>query len=550
MDYRLEHRRHVLASALRRFDTLISKRWLTSKFDPANASPEDLADAAVELPLIEVEQEGVQAMLRQLALDASELAPIPGVASLYAAMATLDRRLASMKAAIDGLEHASQRLRADTDVTSEVLSSTPLLGSILSFTGPGDFLFLATVSRRVGAVGIAHVASVYGADSLLMTELNAALMSTSRLALAQGDKFADMVHLCSQQPMPRACELLGEMGCAQAIVALRDRGLYTGGGDVLVGAARKCNVGLVQSLWAGPLNKPELPEPICRAIGLQAAKRGDDGTVLSWLAPQLRAGTAWPAYYHHVLCNAAAMYGRLNTLEFLFGHGLTLFGEQRPLSLDDNVNAGADDDNNIVIAPPSAIYVDASATKHVVTLVDAAAMSDDAAALRWLQSRQPLEFTGVTMQLAAQWGGLPTLKWLHAQECPHDINAVASILLKSHFVVAMPPKMAWVRSCGGGDWSAQGMTDMLVEALAHSTPALAHWLRAEGARWPADLAEVVRTKVEVVRPRNLLWAVQQGCPFGRWSSEVCEVLSEHSAQAAAVKLALHDLGCPCTCPRL
>ncbi|KAG5175769.1 hypothetical protein JKP88DRAFT_337514, partial [Tribonema minus] len=173
------------------------------------------------------------------------------------------------------------------------------------------------------------------------------------------------------------------------------------------------------------------------------------------------------------------------------------------------------------------LYEDIKGARHVVTLVDAAAAFDDASVLRWLHARQPLEFTDITMQLAARGGGLPTLKWLRSQGCPHDMNDIARVLLKSRHGAATPPKLAWVRSCGGCDWSARGMTDMLVAALAHGTPALARWLRVEGARWPADLTEVVKTNVKRIKTCNLLWAVQQGCPFGRWTSEVCEFALGH-----------------------
>ncbi|KAG5185521.1 hypothetical protein JKP88DRAFT_236703, partial [Tribonema minus] len=163
-------------------------------------------------------------------------------------------------------------------------------------------------------------------------------------------------------------------------------------------------------------------------------------------------------------------------------------------------------------------------------------MANDTAVLQWLQSRNEVQFTSITMQFAAANGVLPNLQFLRAQGCPHDINKICRLVVKS--LRRTPPVMAWVRCCGGGDWSPQGMTDMLAKALLNTTPALARWLRAEGAQWPKDLAEVVTSDVDDLTPSTILWAVQQGCPFGRWTSQVCELLESSQACAARPQLPL------------
>eukprot|EP00611_Tribonema_gayanum_P024314 TRINITY_DN5338_c0_g4_i1.p2 TRINITY_DN5338_c0_g4~~TRINITY_DN5338_c0_g4_i1.p2 ORF type:complete len:155 (-),score=9.87 TRINITY_DN5338_c0_g4_i1:47-511(-) len=150
------------------------------------------------------------------------------------------------------------------------------------------------------------------------------------------------------------------------------------------------------------------------------------------------------------------------------------------------------------------------------------------------------------MQVAASNAVLPNCKWLLAQGCPHDSNDICEEMALSG---CPGPLMAWVRSCGGGDWTPQGMTGMLATALLHSTPVLVHWLRAAGAHWPEDLAEVVTIKVHELSPSTILWAVQQGCPFGRWTSQVCEWLDDNHNDGGTVRRTLHDLGCPCACPR-
>ncbi|KAG5175639.1 hypothetical protein JKP88DRAFT_347223 [Tribonema minus] len=481
---------------------------MLTKAPPKTPPPQnsgDLTDAAAELPLLEVEQDCIKAILRQLACDAADTAPVPGVATLNTAMAMLQQRLTALKAANDCHNFDSLAQHANATATSEVFSSTHLLGTIMSFAAPGAFLFVATVSRRVGAVAM-QVASVHGAGSVCVTGIDAALSSASRLALALvSTGFTDLVQLLSSNEtrLPCPCGSLGKLESLQAVESMQLAGMHVCS-EVLIGAAIKCNIGHLRSI---------------------------------------SAAESWPPHYFYVLCNAAAMFGHIGTLNFLLEHGRQLFSDQR-------LRLPTPDDASTWGYKGAIVFTDAHGTDHALTLVDAAAMADDASVLRWLHARHPpLQFTRITMTLAAGCGGLPTMKWLRAQGCSHDINEVAKTLLQMRQGAATPPKMEWVRSCGGGDWSAQGMTDMLVEALTHSSPALARWLRAEGARWPTDLAEVVMTKPGPVEPRTLLWAVQQGCPFDLWTSEVCEVLSERSAEAAAVKLALHDLGCPCGCPR-
>ncbi|KAG5181913.1 hypothetical protein JKP88DRAFT_256015, partial [Tribonema minus] len=306
---------------------------------------------------------------------------------------------------------------------------------------------------------------------------------------------------------------LGQLESVQAVESMVRAGTRIAI-DVLAGAAGTCNAGHLTSLWAGVLGRPPLPDDVCFEIGLQAAQWGDSISVLSWLAPQL---PTWPPYYVHILCNVAAVHGYVDTLEFLMARGRWLFGDQRALTLSDLADLADRWRSDI----GTLIHVDTDGDEHIVALVDAAAAFSDATVLRWLHSRQPLQFTSITMKVAAaRGGGLPTLKWLYAQGCPHDINEVCEGLMRCNLSGVAPPMLEWVRSCGGGDWSAQGMTSMLVEALAHMTPTLARWLRAEGAQWPADLSDVVVAKVDSVHPRNLLWAIQQGCPFGRWTFEL------------------------------
>ncbi|KAG5191617.1 hypothetical protein JKP88DRAFT_295546 [Tribonema minus] len=314
--------------------------------------------------------------------------------------------------------------------------------------------------------------------------------------------------------------------------------------ELLIGAARTGSVGHLHSVW-GVLTDHEVETDTWCRVGLQLAKRGEEGSsaALAWLAAQRRPPLSWPAHFTNALCNTAARYGCITTLRFLLSptQGQLLFGPLTALSLAYVKSRSCSSAMRDALR-----YTDITGKAHVMSLVDAAALGYCASVLAWLRSEQPnFNFTSITMEAAAYWGWMPALEWLRAHGCPHDINTICTALL--HSAIATPPHMEWVRACNGGDWSPRGVADMLVTALMCGTPTLARWLRQQGAPWPKNLAGIVKVLGGSVKVHMVLWAVREGCPFGRWSSEVCAVLT--SPQAMAAKHALHDLGCPCDCPR-
>ncbi|KAG5189777.1 hypothetical protein JKP88DRAFT_243275 [Tribonema minus] len=384
----------------------------------------------------------------------------------------------------------------------------------------------------------ACVASVRKATSVHLTKFSAAAVSQSRLNLALlSTKFTDALPTLSFPARYSLCLALGELGSLEVVQRMAQAGLNVGA-EVLIGAADTCNIADLHSLWVGVLSQQDVDLEICIEIGVSLARFGDDGSCLSWLAAQLRRPSAWPAHFINEVCNLAAMWANIPTLQFLLARGPALFGTLGTLFLSDIRSTLPND---------ALVFVDLGGTEHVLTVVDAAAMAANPTVLQWLHSQHAAEFTSITMQEAASNAVLPSLKWLHQQGCAYDINQILQLVLVSVYVT--PPAVAWVRSFGGGDWSPQGMTDMLATALLRSTPGLARWLRVEGAPWPQNLAQLVNRAGNYVKPLTILWAVQHGCPFGRWTTRVCERLESSSASGGAVKRALHDLGCPCACPR-
>eukprot|EP00611_Tribonema_gayanum_P030752 TRINITY_DN8637_c0_g1_i1.p1 TRINITY_DN8637_c0_g1~~TRINITY_DN8637_c0_g1_i1.p1 ORF type:complete len:319 (+),score=41.58 TRINITY_DN8637_c0_g1_i1:762-1718(+) len=273
-----------------------------------------------------------------------------------------------------------------------------------------------------------------------------------------------------------------------------------------MGAVWARDVACLHSIWMRPLGGCHLDESMCLAIGLQLARVGDDGSGFSWLAAQQGQPSPWPACYADALCNTAAMWGHTTTLQFLVAQdGQFMFGASES-------GTASPGDGEDALCFPSLTFTDVVGTEHDLTLTDAAAAADDTAPLQWLQSQHAAEFTSITMQMAAANGRLANLKWLRAHGCPHDINAVCQTLW--HNNSATPPSAAWVRSCGGGDWSPRGMTLMLEAALLDATPTMARWLRAEGAWWPEDLAVVVATDIKHLTPSPLCGRCSRAAPSG------------------------------------
>ncbi|KAG5190901.1 hypothetical protein JKP88DRAFT_297365 [Tribonema minus] len=298
-------------------------------------------------------------------------------------------------------------------------------------------------------------------------------------------------------------------------------------------------------------------------IALDLAERGDDGFALTWLSQQqLRVVDAPRSQYLlAAMCFKAAQGGHLATLQYLLHpkRGLALFG---PLVYPDAVLvwlAGRpfDDEvaNNFGDKDVLTYLVNAMRWQDreiASTLLDKAAGSGNIEMLRWLLA-EGHAFTPSTMAHAAFHGQLPMLKWLRQQGCPHDIhNLFECAVIKSR---AATVRLAqWVRSCGGGDWTPDGLARSLrLAMIVHVNPAVAAWLRSEGALWPGGLLEVTHdATVGMSSVRMMEWALESGCGWGAWTSAHCDKFkfAKYVSAPADAKPVLHALGCPCKCPRM
>jgi hypothetical protein len=95
-----------------------------------------------------------------------------------------------------------------------------------------------------------------------------------------------------------------------------------------------------------------------------------------------------------------------------------------------------------------------------------------------------------------------TLRWLHEQGCPWDVQAVRVAAAKSGDM----PTIVYMMSVEPVASAAQ-LREMLNAAGARSRLAAAQWLRQQGAEWPTVLIFEYDSWSTTV----LQWAKSEGC---------------------------------------
>eukprot|EP00611_Tribonema_gayanum_P026566 TRINITY_DN635_c0_g3_i1.p1 TRINITY_DN635_c0_g3~~TRINITY_DN635_c0_g3_i1.p1 ORF type:complete len:433 (-),score=97.18 TRINITY_DN635_c0_g3_i1:57-1355(-) len=431
----------------------------------------------------------------------------------------------------------------------------------MRYTDSGHWIYIAPVSRMVGAAYMSHVVSTYGIDNLATTTHVAAMQSFTTVHMALSHGFGKEIGSAPQQQLSR---LAGESGALELVRLMLNCGLEVTP-HVLIGAARHCDLRLLTALYSEDVLGTVLVSSRhwCE-VALGLAESGDDGFALTWLSRRDDCPTAWPRYLLAAMCYRAAFRGHLATLQYLLHprRGIALFG---PVVIPSTASSDArespswdsasDSDSESESESDGGARADLLAALHCtrhsafstcrLTLLDRAAGSGSIAVLQWLVG-EGYTFTACTMPYAAYHGRLAALQWLQQQGCPHSMGDVCAAALES--TAATPRLMQWIRSCGGGDWSPDGLTEMLRKAmLYHGSSAVAEWLRGQGAAWPMDLFGMFWRNAPLRPSAGMMaWAAAHGCSWGQWGTFECTLLTESSPTARPL---LHELGCPCRCPR-
>jgi hypothetical protein len=197
----------------------------------------------------------------------------------------------------------------------------------------------------------------------------------------------------------------------------------------------------------------------------------------------------------------------------------------------------------------------------VKTLFDSAAAGGSVEIMQWLRDTYNMQPTPITMEIAAAYGRLRALRWLHEAGAPSNAAAlgVATVLFVDPAAEATwrwydkpvtalcSDQLDWLQACAGVEWSAHQLQLLMHAALQRQDGGLLRWLRACDVPWPANAVTLAASENIVCDAEAGLWALQQGCPFGAdWTSQDCQ---RHSGGRRSVLRRLHEMGAPCTCPR-
>eukprot|EP00611_Tribonema_gayanum_P020784 TRINITY_DN3871_c0_g1_i1.p1 TRINITY_DN3871_c0_g1~~TRINITY_DN3871_c0_g1_i1.p1 ORF type:complete len:593 (+),score=133.48 TRINITY_DN3871_c0_g1_i1:246-1781(+) len=458
-----------------------------------------------------------------------------------AAKAALERDCSERRAKCgSGARHRAQ---------ATVLASWDLLTHILSYRDTDDWYFTAPVSRLVRAAyttAVIRETAFTGSRGphqsavawVCRTRFAQAAHSHARLDAALLSKaFARAVRRghCEPEALSHPAAAAGAAGLVQRFAAL---GVRIDSSSALCGAARLCDAAALDALCRQVLTPGDVRTHL-HLVGQTLAERGDGGGALMWLSQQLQPPSRdWPPWYLLSLCQRAAAYGRLHTLQFLLGPGLVLFG---PL-----------DEVWLERGPHEDFF---SWAGQRMRLPEAAAWGGDLSTVQWLVEYSAYKISVRMMEIAAHQGHLPVLRWLRGEQLAYACNEdnVCSKIAGIPGSRCTGHVLQYLRGCRGGGWSVTHLTGMLRSALmlnsrfeAPPNYSIAEFVLREGAQWPVNLCELVHTPGVYSLAELVLWALRQGCPWGKWGSDECDMLELVNAPA---KWILHSYRCPCQCPR-
>eukprot|EP00611_Tribonema_gayanum_P021632 TRINITY_DN4201_c0_g2_i1.p2 TRINITY_DN4201_c0_g2~~TRINITY_DN4201_c0_g2_i1.p2 ORF type:complete len:281 (-),score=44.77 TRINITY_DN4201_c0_g2_i1:951-1793(-) len=240
------HEQHLYEAMLARYELLMESRpWLLPTFDPAADSAE-MYKASEDLPVTAAEHSSMQLVIQELRKSDT---PVRGLLSLSHAMVILEQSIAALKAALDTSHDGPARKcsKEPAPARTQVLCSAELLTRVMAFVVPGDWLYIATVSRRVQAAYT--TALVQGQTRLRYmcgTRPFMAVSTPSRLEIAISCGLKEALPRCNKDTLNYAAGLSGSLAVLQR---LRELGLQMTFRAVY-GAAHCCDVSLLHTVTA------------------------------------------------------------------------------------------------------------------------------------------------------------------------------------------------------------------------------------------------------------------------------------------------------------
>eukprot|EP00611_Tribonema_gayanum_P015364 TRINITY_DN271_c0_g1_i1.p1 TRINITY_DN271_c0_g1~~TRINITY_DN271_c0_g1_i1.p1 ORF type:complete len:587 (-),score=110.67 TRINITY_DN271_c0_g1_i1:284-2044(-) len=533
---------------------LLQLPWLAQRQEPPH-SAQVLKGAHEQLHVVAAEIHGLR-------MAANAIPDIRGVTALRAAADMLEDRLeqvtglcAEQKQQLQQeqregsqAQQRQARLLANSSVAA-VFNDKQLVELVLSFVGPGYWLYVAGVSRllrgRYMAAVVHDWSDCYVAPPLFKTSISsAAVQSTSTLRMAA--KSSDTYKLLQTRTVRTA---VGRAACLELLDVAATEADMSIDRIMLLGAAPTANVAFLNKLLSRCDECDSFVGRVWALFGVYAVENVKNWRALFPCLVQQAKRKSWPEWYTTALCHRAAQAGRLEVLQWLLSEGTQLFGpfmpEVRYTKLRNHMTLYE------VVSKCFPDYYEESATSSQrveLGLLDSAVYAGKLDIVKWVSEQGGQHpFTARTAVIAAEKGHLEVLQWLHtAPMCPFEAQSIITATLEdSPYPIAT---FKWLHEVGQLPLdSAPTNTHLLVTAVKQPRlqciREVVQWLLQKGAEWPQSPGALV--VAGTWNSYDVARAIELGCPWGSWPQEACEVIQRtcFSFDLEAV----HRLGCPCSC---
>jgi hypothetical protein len=397
--------------------------------------------------------------------------------------------------------------------STESLGERGVLQHVLTYLGPGHWLFAALVSKAwhqaylqvpehhmIGAGPVKLRIAVVCVPQ--MTLYSAAVTSATSLVLAH----AAGVDLSGMSLQFAA----GKWGDTAVIRATVEAGMMPRDAAMVIGALQSRHSAMLQ--WLLEDGECQLPD-----AALQITAFGGCPEILACLKQRGMTLTA-------DLLQTAACNGRFDVLQYLRGEGLDWssdvcgtaahFGQLALLQQLREHGCPWDADEISISAAangsvPLLKWLRQQDIVFTEMALSSAARSGHVAACEYLRLTAQCPWSLRVCMIAARRDQLDALQWLREHGCPCDDELVCAAAARGGSAAVMAYMVQQQQHLSAAAQAAL-LTMMLAAAGAHSQLAAAQWLRAQGAAWPAVLQSTYGGQQQW-QGAVLAWARAEGC---------------------------------------